>query len=392
MKLHRAGILAAIFAVVLAACGNSGGNGGTSSVIKIGVTGPFTGNYAAPGLDILAAAKVMASTLNKSGGIAGHQVEIVQGDDQCDAQVGVQAAESLVSQHVVAFVGGYCSGASIPETDDLRKHGNIPFIGVASSNPKLTEQGYKNVFRVILRDDYAGKIDASFMTQVLQGKNVAIMNDNSTYAVGLAQAGRDAVKASGGNVVYYDAITPGQHDYSSAMTKVASTNPDVFYYTGYYPEAATLAKAYFDQGLNNKFKFMVGSGEYDPAYVSAAGSNAEGSTVTFPVGPDTASGADFNTFKAAYTAAEGKDMGTYAIYEHDAIMMLKLAIEKANGSTKPDDITNALHQVSYNGITGQVKFDDKGDRAQLAMVGYKVSGGKFVPTWKLVGSTWQAYS
>jgi len=84
-------------------------------------------------------------------------------------------------------------------------------------------------------------------------------------------------------------------------------------------------------------------------------------------------------------------MGTYAIYEHDAIMMLKLAIEKSNGSTKPADIAKALHEVSYDGITGNIKFDSKGDRAQLAMVGFKVQGGKFVPTWKLSGSTWGPY-
>ena len=56
--------------------------------------------------------------------------------------------------------------------------------------------------------------------------------------------------------------------------------------------------------------------------------------------------------------------------------MLKLAIEKAN-SNKDSSIKKALHQVSYGGITGNVKFDSKGDRSQFAMVGFKVVGGKF---------------
>ena len=108
------------------------------------------------------------------------------------------------------------------------------------------------------------------------------------------------------------------------------------------------------------------------------------------MGPDTATGTEFNTFKAAYKAATGADMATYAIYEHDAIMMLKLAIEKAN-SNKAADISAALHQVSYAGITGSVKFDTKGDRAQFAMVGFKIVGGKFTPTWKLSGTNWVPY-
>ena len=390
MTLRRLAVGALVAALAITACGSSPSSG-TSGTIKIGVTGPFSGNYAAPGLDILNAAKVMATTLNKSGGINGQKVEIVAGDDQCDAQIGVQAATNLLSQKVVALVGGYCSGASIPESDVLRKQGNIPFITVASSNPKFTEQGYNNVFRVILRDDFAGTVDADFMNAVLKSKKIAIMHDNSTYAKALAEFGRTEATKNGATVTYFDAITPGQKDYTSALTRVASTNPDTFYFTGYYPEAGALVKEYKDLGLDSKFKFMVGSGEYDPAYVTAGGPAADGSTVTFPVGPDTATGTDFNTFKAAYKTATGADLATYSIYEHDAIMMLKLAIEKAN-SNKAADISAALHQVSYNGITGSVKFDAKGDRAQFAMVGFKVLGGKFTPTWKLNGTNWVPYS
>lgn len=388
-KLSAGALFAAL---ALTACGASGGSSGTAGgTIKIGVTGPFTGNYAAPGIDILNAAKVMADTLNKSGGINGSKVQIVSADDQCDAQVGVQAAENLLSQKVAALVGGYCSGASIPESDVVRKQGDIPFITVASSNPKFTEQGYDDVFRVILRDDFAGTIDGGFMTTVLKGKKVAIMHDNSTYAKALAQFGQQEIQKRSGTVTYFDAITPGQKDYTSALTRVASTNPDIFYFTGYYPEAGTLVKEYRDLGLDKKFKFMVGSGEYDPAYITAGGPAADGSTVTFPVGPDTAAGKDFETFKAAYKAATGNDMGTYAIYEHDAIMMLKLAIEKAK-SSKARDINRALHQVSYNGITGNISFNGKGDRPSFLMVGFLVQGGKFVPTWKLVNGNWVGYS
>jgi branched-chain amino acid transport system substrate-binding protein len=389
--LRKFGAGALFAALVLTACGGGSTGGSTGGTMKIGVTGPFTGNYAAPGIDILNAAKVMADTLNKSGGINGTKVEVVSADDQCDAQVGVQAAQNLISQKIVAIIGGYCSGASIPESDLLRKQGDIPFLTVASSNPKFTEQGYDNVFRLILRDDFAGTVDADFVNSVLKGKKVAIMHDNTTYAKGLADAGKAEVTKNGGTVTYFDAITPGQKDYSSALTRVASTNPDAFYFTGYYPEAGTLVKEYKDLGLDKKFKFMVGSGEYDPAYITAGGPASDGSTVTFPVGPDTAKGAEFDKFKAAYTSATGKDMATYAIYEHDAFMIFKNAVEKAK-STKSSDLNKALHQVSYSGITGDISFNEKGDRPTPQMVGYLVQGGKFVPTWKEVNNNWVSFS
>lgn len=391
MRFGKLGIAAIGVLLALTACGGSSTSNASSTPIKIGVTGPFTGNYAAPGIDIQNAAKVMAAQLNKSGGIDGHQVQVLTADDQCDAQVGVQAAESLVSQGVVAFAGGYCSGASIPETDVLRRHSSIPFLAVASSNPKLTEQGYNNVFRLITRDDFAGPVDIDYVWNVVKAKKFAIMHDNSTYALGVAQFARSEVQKLGGTVTYYDAITPGQKDYTSALTKVSSTNPDAFYFTGYYPEGALLVKEYRDLGLDKKFYFHQGGAMYDPAYVSAAGAAADGTTVTFPVGPDTAKGKEFDSFKAAFKAQTGKDLATYSIYEHDAFWMLKLAVEKVH-STKPGDINKALHEVSYQGITGAIKFNDKGDRQAASIVAFKVQSGQFVPTYILKGTDWATFS
>lgn len=392
MRFRKLTIFAAGTLLALTACGgSSSGSSSSSTPIKVGVTGPFTGSYAAPGIDIQNAAKVMATLLNKNGGIDGHQIQVLSADDQCDAQVGVQAAESLVSQGVVAFAGGYCSGASIPETDVLRRHNNIPFLAVASSNPKLTEQGYNNVFRLITRDDFAGPVDVDYMWNVVKARKFAIMHDNSTYALGVAQFAKAEVQKLGGSVTYYDAITPGQKDYTSALTKVSSTNPDAFYYTGYYPEAALLVKEYRDLGLDKKFYFHQGGAMYDPAYVSAAGAAANGTTVTFPVGPDTAKGAEFDSFKAAYKAQTGKDLATYSIYEHDAFWMLKLAVEKTH-SLKAADIDSALHQVSYEGITGSIKFNTKGDRQAASIVAFKVENGQFAPIYVLKGSNWVPFS
>ena len=71
MRFRKLGIFTAGVLLALTACGSGSSGGGTSTPIKVGVTGPFTGNYAAPGIDIQNAAKVMAAQFNKSGGIDG---------------------------------------------------------------------------------------------------------------------------------------------------------------------------------------------------------------------------------------------------------------------------------------------------------------------------------
>ncbi len=387
MRWSRISVLGAGLALVTAACGSNAGSGASSEPIRIGVTAPLSGNYAAPGIDIVNAAKVMADTLNKQGGILGRKIEILSADDQCDAQVGVQAAESLVSQKVIAFAGGYCSGASIPETTVLKRHGGIPFLAVASSNPQLTEQGYDHVFRIVIRDDQEGPQDASFLMDNLKLKKVAIMHDNTTYAKALAEFARNEVNKKSGSVTYYDAITPGQKDYSSALTRVASSNPDAFLFTGYYAEGATLVKQYKDLGLDKKFVFMGGGGLFDPALLTAAGKSADGMYVLFPVGPDTATGKTADTFKTAYKQMTSKDPATYSIYEHDAIQILAAAIKKAN-STKAADINKALHEVSYDGITGPLKFNSKGDREELTEIAFQIKDAQFSPILKHKGDQW----
>src|SRR5471030_309808 len=125
---------------------------GQGATIKIGVPVPLSGSSANAGTDIVNGAKLAATKINAAGGVLGKQIEIVPEDDACDAQTAVQAAQKLVDAGVVAVAGGYCSSAALPELTTFHRAG-IPYVLDASTNPKLTEMGYDNVFRTIGRDD-----------------------------------------------------------------------------------------------------------------------------------------------------------------------------------------------------------------------------------------------
>src|SRR5437667_1580969 len=212
--------LAACGALLIAACGSGGNNASNAGPINVGITGPFTGPYADPGIAIRNAGELAISDINAAGGINGRKLQAVPEDDACDAQQGTQAAEKLLTEKIVAIVGGYCSGASIPESDILHRSGDLPFITAASSNPKFTEQGYDNVFRMVSRDDAEGPADVSFIQQFLKASKIAIMHDNTTYAKGLADSAKQAAQAAGITVTYFDAITPCQKDYTDALAGV----------------------------------------------------------------------------------------------------------------------------------------------------------------------------
>src|SRR6266576_2292779 len=387
--------LAACGALLIAACGSGGNNASNAGPINVGITGPFTGPYADPGIAIRNAGELAIADINAAGGIKGRQLKAFNADDACDAQQGVQAAQKLLTQKIIAIVGGYCSGASIPESDTLHRNGDLPFITAASSNPKFTEQGYDNVFRMVSRDDQEAPADVSFMHDFLKANKIAIMHDNTTYAKGVADSAKQAAQSSGMTVTYFDAITPGQKDYTASLVKVGSTHPDVLFYTGYYPEFGLLAKQY--GALKPAYKLNGDSADADPSVIKVAGAALTNPGVTINTLPTTQfiHNAKNDKFTADYKAKYGQEPGDYSSYEYDGMMALAQALKENGGKTDAKSLNDALHKVKIaDGITGSVEFDQKGDRGKALFLAVHATGNPpaFVPIAIREGGVWKTSS
>ena len=352
------------------------GVGAQGATIKIGVPVPLSGGNAKMGDDIAKAATLAVEEWNAKGGVLGRKLEIVSFDDACDAQASVTAAHKLVDGGVVAVAGGYCSSAAIPASAVYHDAG-VAFVADASSNPKLTDQGFENVFRVIGRDDQQGPYAAGFMMNTLKAKKIAIIHDNTLYAKGLADATKAALEGKPGvQVVFFDAVTPGEKDFSAVLTKVKSLSPDVTYYTGYYPEGGLIAKQFKDLGVSGKF--MAGDANNDPTFISEAGPASEGVFVTSTPLPQDQSSA--KSFIDRYKKRWNQDPGPYSALEYDAVNVVINAI-KQSGSTDRAAVIKAITATkNYQGATGAINFDKKGDRTSVLYITYIIKGGKFVPT------------
>jgi ABC-type branched-subunit amino acid transport system substrate-binding protein len=360
--------------LVLAACGGGGATQTNNAPIKIGITGPFTGSLADPGTDIRNAGMLAIDDINKAGGVNGRKLSAVSEDDACDAQQGTQAAQKLLTEGIVINIGGYCSGASIPESDVFHRSGDIPFITAASSNPKFTDQGYDNVFRMVPRDDQEAPADVGYMHTLLGSMKLAIMHDNTTYAKGVADSAKTAAQSLGMQVVYFDAITPGQKDYTSALTKVGTTGADTLFYTGYYPEYGLLAKEYAQ--LHPNYKLNGDSACVDPSVLTVAGTalNDPGITInTLPV-TEFIHNAKNDSFTQKYKAKYNRDPADYSSYEYDGMMALAQALKDNGANTSAKALNTALHKVKITGITGDVSYDTKGDRPEPQFLAVKSKG------------------
>lgn len=217
--------------------------------IKIAVAGPMTGPDAAYGEQFKTGAEMAVEDINASGGVLGQQLELKVHDDACDPKQAVAVANRLADDGAVFVVGHFCSHASIPASKVYEEDGIIQ-ISPGSTNPKLTDEGGPNVFRVCGRDDQQGDVAGAYLAEQFADKNIAILHDRSTYGKGLAAETKRALNAAGKKEAFEDSYTKGDTDFNALVSKLKLNKIDVVYVGGYYDGAGLLMRQMRDQGLD----------------------------------------------------------------------------------------------------------------------------------------------
>src|SRR5579872_6143930 len=160
--------------------------------ITIGVAGPMTGGESAFGRQMKNGAEQAIKDLNATGGLLGKKLALEVGDDACDPKQARSVAEKFAGEKIPFVAGHYCSSSSIPASEAYAD-GNVLQITPASTNPLFTERKLWNVARVCGRDDQQGLVAADYIAKFYKGKNVAILNDKTTYGKGLADETKKAL-------------------------------------------------------------------------------------------------------------------------------------------------------------------------------------------------------
>jgi branched-chain amino acid transport system substrate-binding protein len=360
-------------AVLLAACGK------TSvcekpDVICIGTVAPLTGPQAHIGNDSVNGARLAVDELNAKGVTIGGKkirIELIAEDDQADPKTGTIVAQKFVDQKVKGVVGHLNSGTSIPASK-IYSDAGIPQISPSATAVKYTAQGLKTTFRVMANDAAQGRVLGEFAVKNLKGKKVAIVDDRTAYGQGLADEVEKAVKASGGTVVSREYTTDKSTDFLSILTSIKAKQPNIVFYGGMDPQGAPIAKQMHSLGL--KATLLGGDGLQTSNFLKLAGTDAKGVTASSPGVPveSMPGGKEFQQrFTAKYGAIE-----IYAPYAYDAVMVMVEAMKKAD-SSDPAKYLPALTSIEFNGVTGPIRFDEKGDLTKSAITMYQVKSDKW---------------
>jgi branched-chain amino acid transport system substrate-binding protein len=344
-----------------------------ADTIKIGVAGPHTGDLAPYGIPTKEAAEMVATGVNAAGGVLGKQIELLALDDQCKPEIATNVATKLVSEGVKIVIGHVCSGATKAALG-IYKEANVITISPSATNPPLTQSGdYPNFFRTIAPDDDQGKLAATFATDKLGAKKIAIIHDKGDYGKGFADFAKQFVEAGGkAQVVMYEGITPGAMDYSAVVQKIRKEGADVVIFGGYHPEASKLISQIHKKRV--KVAFIGPDGVKGDGFLEIAGKDAEGVYATGPM--DVSAYASNKAARAAYNAKYGKEPGTFFDQGYAAMQAVVAAI-KASGGTEYAGLEKALRSNYVDTTVGKIKFDGKGDAEGVGFSVYQVQNGAF---------------
>jgi len=348
-----------------------------ADTIKIGLLAPITGSYASEGQGMKQVLELLTADVNAKGGILGKKVTLITEDDGSDPRTAALAAQRLISQGVVAVIGTYGSSVTEP-TQGIFDESGIVQIANGATAIRLTEKGLKMFFRTCPRDDEQAKVAAQTIAK-LGYKKIAILHDNSTYAKGLAEETRGLLqKQPGAQIVFFDALTPGERDYSTILTKLKQAQPDVVFFTGYYNEAGLLLRQKKEMGFNVPFIGGDATNNTDLVKIAGVAAAAGFYFISAPLPQDLPTAKAFiDEFKKKYGAAPNS---IYPVLAGDGFNVVVAALNGTKGGNSAQ-VGAYLHNnlKDFQGLTGKISFNAKGDRVGEVYKAYKVDAkGNFI--------------
>ncbi|MFH1524209.1 MAG: branched-chain amino acid ABC transporter substrate-binding protein [Chloroflexota bacterium] len=349
--------------------------------IKIGMGAPMTGDNAAFGQDISQGAML---AVVDAGQFEGFSFELVAEDDGGAPEGGAAVANKLVSDPTVVAIAGHIFSGATAAAMPIYEAAGIPMMSPSATNPPLTSTGSTVFNRCVFTDAAQGKFAATYLYDKLGIKKLAVVHDGQSYGQGLAEVVQTEFTALGGEVVAFQAITPGESDYSAVLADIASKSPEALFFGGYTAEGVVIVNQMKQSGLEGVI-FFGDDGTFGQDFLDRTGANGEGAYSTSLIPPATDAKAKYD---AAYLAAYGQPAGKLSPYTwtaYDSAAVLIKAIESVavvSGDKlyvpRAALIAAVRSTNDYKGLSGTITCDSVGECSASGPVFNIDQGGLWV--------------
>jgi branched-chain amino acid transport system substrate-binding protein len=352
-------------------------DGKTTRRIVIGHAAPTTGAISHLGQDNERGARLAIKELNAANiRIGGERAtfHLLAVDDAADPKQATVVAQKLVDAKVNGIVGHLSSGTTIPASW-IYSDAGVPQISPSATNPKYTRQGFDTTFRLVADDYQLGKRFAHFAVETLKGKNVAIVDDRTAYGEVVASAFEEGVRAAGGKVVAYEYTDDSATGLGTTLTSIARKSPDILFFGGMDNVAGQILQQM--QTLDMKAKLLGGDGICTVGLSSFAGDSLKNELVyCAESAPLPYASPSLKKFRTEFNTEFGSDFIAYAPYAYDAVKLMVDSMKRAESADPKVYVYELQRTVNYEGVTGSITFDKRGDVKNAPLTVYTYQDGR----------------
>jgi branched-chain amino acid transport system substrate-binding protein len=330
--------------------------------IKIGVTQPLTGAFAASGNYVAQGARMAEDDVNKAGGVIGNKIELVVEDNKSNPTEAVATAEKLIQKDKVSVImGAWSSTLTLAIMPKLMEY-EVPMVVETSSSGKITTSGNPWIFRISPTSEMEAKAFAP-LVKTIGIKKADMLYTNNDFGIGAAQEFATMLRASGVEIGARQTMDPKAVDFSAQLAKIKASGGDTLFVTTAVEQITLILKQAKEQQLKARIITTGGSNSPDQL-IAQAGDAANGSMhlVFFtPWFPDAVKNGALATKFVTDWKARGHNTGglTEGFRGYDGILTIVAAIAAA-GKAEPTAIQKMLWNVKVPGIGGDIAFIKQG--------------------------------
>jgi branched-chain amino acid transport system substrate-binding protein len=361
--MTRRGWVLSGLAAILAASWLIWPAGVAAQTIKVGSVVPLTGRYAAGGAQVRAGYEIAVDDVNRAGGVTvgGKKMplELVILDDESDATKTVARLESLSTQGVVAYLGGFGSDLHAAAASVAEKN-KIPYIGVAFALHKIHEQGFRYLFSPFWKSPDVAQQVVPMLTSIPAAerpKRVAVFQEKTDWGIEMAAAFTAAGKDAGYAVVTHGEYAPGAKDFSDLILKAKAENADAVFALPTPPDGMAIVKQMHELDLNPKLLLMIRAPD-PPVWSKNLGKDGD-YTVFAPGWHHAFKFPGVAELNAAHVKKIGRPADPITGPAYACVQILAAALGKA-GAADREKVRDAIAATDMMTVIGPVKFRPDG--------------------------------